>query len=853
MADDRDVLRILELALSVPAGERDGVLDAECGGDAGLRSRLDSLLHGYDAGRIFDSPVFEVLRPGVVVGRQFTLERRLGGGGFGEVWLCHDARGNRCAIKAPRRETLHLPDVAAAFRREVYRWIALGDHVNIVHAVGLIDFLRMPVILMEYVEGAVSLDAVQESRALDWRAAVVFGEQVAHGMSFAHESIGLVHNDLKPSNVIIAADGIAMVTDFGVGVAHAIESPSDESRLGSALYMAPERIRFGRSDTRSDVYSFGLVLFELAAGRRPFSTVSAEACLDAHLSVPAPDVRTIRRDVPVELAAIIGACLEKDPARRPQDFARLARELERIRIAEGVPAAPSTRAVIRPNRAEAATNLASTLLAHNMIADALDAARMAVEADPAYVPGWHALGNVLSAMKRWKDAVQAFMRVQQLDPADLIAIQGLVAAYFGLGKEREAMVWMNQALARAVTAGRIDALEMLPETVLGLDEAGRALHLCDLILEKNPRAIRCLNSRAIALRRLGAYEEALASVDAALQLNGSYAPALTNRATILVHLHRAADAIAAAGQALAVDATIANAYLAKAAALREEGRPRDAAACLRVGLTYHPEHELLGRALASAAGPLGTRESKREDRVEMGTSETVQDAWVLLQTGTIEAGRDMLLRVCGREPDAFDAHALGMLEFYREPRRPETVADLMKKLTAIAPDCCELQSFMVIIGVMSNNFGHAVQAFAQAVKGRPRSPHGAALVLLSALCLSDAVIRSLCWREGSEAIAISPFQGALSLVLRQGDPLSYFQFGFKDAANQTAAYEKHLGALKPELRAEVTRLLQQFCLIGQGLAFRDVGRMQDSRNVFQQVSRDSSAITCADAIDVLLA
>lgn len=233
-------------------------------------------------------------------------------------------------------------------------------------------------------------------------------------------------------------------------------------------------------------------------------------------------------------------------------------------------------------------------------------------------------------------------------------------------------------------------------------------------------------------------------------------------------------------------------------------------------------------------------------------SDIVQEAWVLLQAGKIEAGRDMLLRVCGREPDAFDAHALGLLEFYREPRRAETVADFMKKLTAIAPDSCECYSFIVIITVVSNNFDHAVDAFTQAMKGRPRSPHGAALVLLSALCLSDAVIRSLCWPAGSSAIAISPLQGALSLIMRQGNPLTYFQFGFKDAANQTAAYEKHLGALTPELQAVVTRLLQQFCLIGQGLAFRDVGRMQDCRSVFKQVSRDNSGITRADAIDVLL-
>jgi hypothetical protein len=121
------------------------------------------------------------------------------------------------------------------------------------------------------------------------------------------------------------------------------------------------------------------------------------------------------------------------------------------------------------------------------------------------------------------------------------------------------------------------------------------------------------------------------------------------------------------------------------------------------------------------------------------------------------------------------------------------------------------------------------------------------------LCSSDIVIRSLFARSASDGLASSPLQGALSFILRKGDPLTYYQYGYDHAAAGAAAYEQHLGGFPPGARAEVTSLLQQLCLVGQGLSFRDAGRMAECRSVLAKVSRDSTALTRADAIDVLLA
>lgn len=600
--DERDIDRVLDLLLSVPAAKRAALLDRECAGDAALRARLDRLLDGYAGAATFDTPVLELLRPGITIGDRFILERQLGAGAFGAVWLCRDERGAHCAVKMPRRDSLEGPGVVDAFKREVFRWIRLGDHPHIVHAYGMIDVLRLPAVIMEYVADAISLETAMESTRFEWRTALSFGAQIAAGMAYAYDHVGLVHNDLKPGNVIMLPGGRLKIADFGIAVAHGIEPPSRESELGSIPYMAPERWLGIRSDTRSDIYSTGVLLFEVIAGVRPFPDHDDPELFGLdHRSTPAPDIRGVADDVPAPLAALIASCLEKQPGRRPQDFHALGRELRRIAGAfdVAIPQMDESPAP-RPNNAEGAVNLAITLHGLNRLDEAEATAREAVKADPRYSPGWHVLGNVLLSARRWPDAIRAFIKVQQLDPSDLIAVQGLVSAYCGAGSQREALAWMTQAFARAHDAQTIERLEALPESLLQMNQPRMALHLCEAILERNPLAIRAWNSRAMALRRLEDYEAALSSVKRAIELNAAYPPAWTNCATILTHLHQWDGAIEAADRALSLDETIANAYLAKAVALRARDQIAEAKACILRGLSFRPDNVLLIRALGAA-------------------------------------------------------------------------------------------------------------------------------------------------------------------------------------------------------------------------------------------------------------
>ena len=330
-----------------------------------------------------------------------------------------------------------------------------------------------------------------QTTRFDWRAALSFGAQIAAGMAYAHDRVGMVHNDLKPGNVIVLPGGRVKIADFGIAVAHGLESPSRESQLGSVPYMPPERWLGIPSDTRSDIYSTGVLLFEVMAGARPFPDHG-----DPELSVTimsdtgAGHPRHGRRRA-APLAALVASCLAKDPGRRPQDFHVLGRELQRIAGSSGVVIQPiDVSSAPRPTSAEGAANLAITLHGLHRLDEAETAAREAVDADPRYAPGWHALGNVLLSSRRWTDAIRAFIKVQQLDPSDLIAVQGLVAAYCGAGSQREALAWMTQALARAHDAQAIERLEMLPGSLLEMDQPRIALHLCETILERNPLAIR---------------------------------------------------------------------------------------------------------------------------------------------------------------------------------------------------------------------------------------------------------------------------------------------------------------------------------------------------------------------------
>jgi len=289
----------------------------------------------------------------------YQITGPLGAGGMGEVYRARDTRlGREVAIKVLPAGVASNPDRLARFEREA-RAVAGLNHPNIVTLFSVEDEEGVRFLTMELVEGQ-SLDHVMRQGGLPLPRVLELSIPLANALVAAHER-GVVHRDLKPANVMVTHDDWIKVLDFGLAKVAAGEAPAQEMSVGATAaaplsgvgqvmgtvpYMAPEQIRGETVDARSDLFSFGIILYELATGRRPFTgTSSADVSSSILRDVPVPVV-SLRSDLPRDLNRIITRCLEKNPRDRFQtardvmnELRYVQREIESGAIAT-TPAAP---------------------------------------------------------------------------------------------------------------------------------------------------------------------------------------------------------------------------------------------------------------------------------------------------------------------------------------------------------------------------------------------------------------------------------------------------------------------------------------------------------------------------------
>lgn len=546
-----------------------------------VRQLLESTIHTpVDA----PSENEEVLAVGDTIAGRYLVDA-VKQGGFGRVYLCRTTTGESAALKALRREYLDSPEAREMFQAEALRWIGLGRHPNLVAAYGLEEYLRLPFIVMECVEGGRSLGDVIQSGS-DWKLALAFGLQIAVGMDYVGRESGLVHRDLKPVNVMVTSKGTAKVTDFGLSK---VRGEADGFGGGTPPYMSPEQwTRLEAVDVRSDVYSFGVILYELATGEWPWNETTLQGFEEAHLRKPPPDPRRLRPDIPEPVAAFVLRCLEKDPSARPRDFGDAAEALRslgaRSFVGEDAP---------KPDRIHGLINQSRSLLTLQRPREAVQAAREALRLDPAHLEARVAFGNAAVADGDLESAIRVLSDAHRDHPTASAPLVNLALYTFQAGRSEESRRWADLAIRRAPTKD----LEALVPILLESGRVQDALFLCERILKEDPKAIIAWNNRSIAQRRLGDLKGALESATRTIELNPRYAKGWSNRATVLVQLERYEEAVESADRALEIDPLLAGAYAAQAAALQSLGRRSQALACLRLGLERIPRHPLLLRAL----------------------------------------------------------------------------------------------------------------------------------------------------------------------------------------------------------------------------------------------------------------
>ncbi|HET9839575.1 MAG TPA: protein kinase [Candidatus Angelobacter sp.] len=312
---------------------------------------------------------------GTKLGR-YEIVAPLGSGGMGEVYRAHDGRLNRdVAIKVlpPGR---HGDETARQrFMREARAASAL-NHPNIITIYETDEQDGMAFIAMEYVRGRTLAQIMGKERLSDAEA-INYAAQIAEALVKAHAA-GIIHRDLKPGNVMITGDGLVKVLDFGLAkfqtaasaataagehdsdatISAALSMPG--STLGTLSYMSPEQARGGPVDSRSDIFSFGIMLFEMLTGQLPFEGENLLAVLHSLHFGAVKDIHYLRPDLPPAVADIVGHCLQKKPEDRYQNTEELARDLRALKqqsvaaIGSAVAVQPVPPAAAESRRAETA-------------------------------------------------------------------------------------------------------------------------------------------------------------------------------------------------------------------------------------------------------------------------------------------------------------------------------------------------------------------------------------------------------------------------------------------------------------------------------------------------------------------
>lgn len=348
----KQIEALYHAALEIDGGGREGFLVIACAGDEELRREVLSLLSSAErADSFLEEPLTSVglmlmnaeheSLKGQAIGPYHLLEL-IGRGGMGEVYLAHDPRLNR-------RVALKLLPVAIVDGERVRRFeqearaTSAISHPNVAHIYEIGEAQGRRYIAMEYVRGRTLRQALQRG-PLEICEALDIATQIAIALAAAHEA-GVLHRDIKPENVVLRVDGYVKVLDFGLaklvedrlyaGMPEATPLPSlhtePELLMGTSDYMSPEQVRRQPADERTDLWSLGVVLYEMLAGRRPFPRSEASEVIVAILEREPEPVGCVRDGLPRALQEIVAKALRKRGEERYQSAREMVDELRCVR------------------------------------------------------------------------------------------------------------------------------------------------------------------------------------------------------------------------------------------------------------------------------------------------------------------------------------------------------------------------------------------------------------------------------------------------------------------------------------------------------------------------------------------
>ncbi len=267
---------------------------------------------------------------------QYQILEHIARGGMSDIYRAYDLVNRRdVAIKVPEASIMGDPAQFERFQRELEVLNTLS-HPAILKGLGSGRYNRVPYLVTEYQPGQSLRQLIDESAPLPFEQAVGLARKIADGMAYCHAN-GILHRDLKPENIILTAEGQPVIMDFGLALtkkAHRVTFSNLTATMGTPDYMAPEQIEGQRGDARTDIYALGTILFEMLAGRTPFTGDNQLAVMAQHMNAAIPRLDRLQVGVPVGLAAVVARCLQRDPDRRYPTMVALIEALDHPETAE---------------------------------------------------------------------------------------------------------------------------------------------------------------------------------------------------------------------------------------------------------------------------------------------------------------------------------------------------------------------------------------------------------------------------------------------------------------------------------------------------------------------------------------
>ena len=279
---------------------------------------------------------------GTLLNERFRLEEQIGSGGMSSVYRAYDTTLERwVAIKLMHRDISSDPDQLERFRREA-RAVARLNHAHVVTVIDFGEDDGAPYIVLELVEGETLKQRIRRMGRLPVGEAVAYAIEIGRALSAAHAE-RLVHRDVKPQNVLIDPEGRAKVTDFGIARSLEVHGLTATGRvLGTTDYVSPEQALGHEVTEQADVYSLGVVLYEMLTGEPPFKAESQVAVAMKHVQQPMPDVQRARPDVSSALAAVVDRATAKELGNRYASAADFVHDLEEVLAIEAARAGETT-------------------------------------------------------------------------------------------------------------------------------------------------------------------------------------------------------------------------------------------------------------------------------------------------------------------------------------------------------------------------------------------------------------------------------------------------------------------------------------------------------------------------------